>query len=114
MNEKNVFDGLVKLALEDLENIPKGEIKDISFCVYMTATRTDGSAVGGAFLVDPEIGEDTDSQDLVKNGSLPSLTSYILMRQSQPIVNRCITAAVTLQDLELKGTPPAPEQKLDD
>ena len=102
MSELEVFRGLTKLALEDLEEVPEGDIKNISFCVFMTATREDGSAIGGAFVVDPEMGE-VESEELVKTGSLPSLTSYILMRQSQPVLNRCITAAVTLISLDEEG-----------
>ena len=102
MTEREIFEGLKKLTLEDLENVPEGDIQDISFCVYMVATRADGSALGGAFIVDPEVG-DIDSEELVKSGSLSSLTSYILLKQSQSVVNRCITAAVTLQNLEMEG-----------
>jgi len=100
MTEQEIFEGLKKLALEDLANVPEGDIADISFCVFMTATRPDGSAIGGAFIVDKEISEELDSEELVKTGSLPSLTSYIMLRQSKPVVNRCITAAVTLQNLD--------------
>ena len=99
MSEETVFEGLTKLALEDLQNVPQDEIGEISFCCFMTATRKDGSALGGAFIVDSNIG-DISSEELVKFGSLPSLTSYIIMRQSQPIVNRCISAAVTLQAMD--------------
>ena len=53
--------------------------------------------------MDKNIEEDASSEDLVKFGSLPSLTSYVLLKQSKPVVNRCITAAVTLQDIEVEG-----------
>ena len=99
MSEKEVFEGLTKMALEDLESVPEGEIEHISFCCFMVATRTDGSAIGGAFVVDPNVG-DIDTRELIETGSVPSLTSYIIMRQSQPIVDRCITAAVTLQEVK--------------
>ena len=87
------------MSLEDLANVPEGDIEHISFCCFMVATRKDGSAVGGAFVVDPNVG-DVSTEDLVKEGSVPSLSTYIIMRQSEPVVNRCITAAVTLKSLD--------------
>ena len=99
MSEETVFEGLTKLALEDLANVPEGDIEHISFCCFMVATRKDGSAVGGAFIVDPNVG-DISSEDLVKTGSVPSLSTYIVMRQSESVINRCITAAVTLKSLD--------------
>ena len=102
MSEQDVFEGLTQLALEDLENVPQGEIEHISFCVFMSAINKDGRALGGAFLVDPEIG-DIDSKELVESGSIPSITSYVLLRQSQAIINNCITRAVALQDTEVAG-----------
>lgn len=101
MSEKEVFEGLTQLALQDLENVPAGEIEHISFCCFMVATREDGSAVGGAFVVDPNVG-DISTEELVEHGSIPSITTYIIMRQSAPVVNRCITAAVTLKDVSAK------------
>ena len=105
MSEQEIFEGLKKLALEDLANVPEGEIENLSFCCYMVATRKDGSAIGGAFIVDPEVG-DVSSEELVKTGSLPALASYIIMRQSMPVINRCLAAAATLQDIEIEGSAP--------
>ena len=45
MTEAEIFDGLKKMCLEDLEEVPEGDIVDISFCVFMTATRPDGTAL---------------------------------------------------------------------
>ena len=102
MSEREVFEGLTKMALEDLANVPEGDIEHVSFCCFMVATRADGSAIGGAFVVDPNVG-DISSEELVDDGSVPSLTTYILMKQSPPIVNRCITAAVTLKSIDKEG-----------
>jgi hypothetical protein len=98
MTEKEIFEGLTKLAFQGLEGAPEEDVEHISFCCYMVATRADGSAIGGAFVVDPEVG-DISTEELTESGSIPSITTYVLMRQSAPVVNRCITAAVTLKDV---------------
>jgi hypothetical protein len=100
MEQEKLHERLIEEALGDMPGITREEMVHVSFCVNMVATRADGSAIGGSFIVDPAIPEDLDSETLVKEGSLPSLTSYIMMKQGQPIVNRCITAAVALQTID--------------
>lgn len=96
MNEQDVFEGLTKLALEDHMNVPADDIKDISFCVFVSATRTDGEPLGGAFMVDPNVG-DIEVGELIETSSIPSLTSYILTRHGQHILNRCVNEAIAVQ-----------------
>jgi hypothetical protein len=100
MNEPELFEALKEAALNEMGEISADDLTELSFCVMMFAGRPDGSAVGGAFIVDPALDEDMDAEKLVTDGSLASLTAFITMKQAQPIANRCLTAAATLKGLD--------------
>lgn len=97
MTNEELFGALTEVAKAELGEEAGDQVQKISFSVMFTATNDTGGILGGALRIDPE-GEAIGTVDeLIVGGSVPSLVTYILMKQSAGILDRCLAAALMLK-----------------